>query len=193
MQDYIILKTMDETAARTDEIVTTNWSFFQEELRGFVYKRVKDKELTDDIIHDIFIKAQTRIAQLQQEQKFTNWIYQIARNTIIDHFRKQSKTIHPSDLDWDSDVKNFNECVSNALKSLLPTLPEKYRVALQLTEFENLSQLELADRLGISYSGAKSRVQRARQMLKDKMDERLIVKTDCYGNAIVCRNRTRCC
>lgn len=184
---------MDETAARTDEIVTTNWSFFQEELRGFVYKRVKDKELTDDIIHDIFIKAQTRIAQLQQEQKFTNWIYQIARNTIIDHFRKQSKTIHPSDLDWDSDVKNFNECVSNALKSLLPTLPEKYRVALQLTEFENLSQLELADRLGISYSGAKSRVQRARQMLKDKMDERLIVKTDCYGNAIVCRNRTRCC
>jgi RNA polymerase sigma-70 factor (ECF subfamily) len=83
--------------------------------------------------------------------------------------------------------------VSGYLNELLPTLPDKYREALQLTEIENLSQLELAERLGISYSGAKSRVQRARQMLKEKMDEVLIVKTDAYGNAIVCKDRTPCC
>jgi RNA polymerase sigma-70 factor (ECF subfamily) len=176
-----------------DQPAATNWSFFQNELKGFIYKRVKDKALTDDIIQDVFLKAQSKIHQLHESEKFTGWIYQITKNTITDHFRKQSRSIHPSDLDWDNDAQNFNECVSNALKELLPALPEKYREALQLTEMENLSQLELADRLGISYSGAKSRVQRARQMLKEKMDEILIVKTDSYGNAIVCRDRGRCC
>lgn len=176
-----------------DQLAATNWSFFQNELKGFIYKRVKDRALTDDIIQDVFLKAQSKIDQLQESKKFTGWIYQITKNTIIDHFRKLSKNIHPSDLDWDSDAQNFNECVSNVLKELLPTLPEKYREALQLTELENLSQLDLADRLGISYSGAKSRVQRARQMLKEKMDDVLIVKTDTYGNVIVCKDRSNCC
>jgi RNA polymerase sigma-70 factor, ECF subfamily len=174
-------------------IEKTNWSFFQNELRGFVDKRVKDKDLTDDILHDVFIKAQQKIGQLKDTEKVTNWIYQITQNTIIDHFRKESKVIHAADLDWENDAPNFNECVANTLKELLPKLPEKYRTALYMTEIENLSQLEVAKRLGISYSGAKSRVQRARTLLKEMMHEVLIVKTDCYGNAIVCEDRPGCC
>jgi RNA polymerase sigma-70 factor, ECF subfamily len=174
-------------------IANTNWNFFQNELKGFVYKRVKDKALAEDIIQDVFIKAQGKIDQLKNDEKIRGWIYQITKHTIIDHFRKKSKTIDPSDLDWTPDEPNYNECVSNCLKELLPKLPEKYRVALELTEIENLSQLELAQRLGISYPGAKSRVQRARQMLKEKMDEVLVVETDRYGNAIVCKDRPGCC
>jgi len=171
----------------------TNWSFFQNELQGFVFKRVKDKALAEDIVHDVFLKVQDKMSQLKESDKITSWIYQITKNTIIDHFRQQSKSIQASDLNWDDDTPNFNECVANCLNGLLPTLPEKYREALQLTELENLSQLELADRLGISYSGAKSRVQRARKILKDKMDELLIIKTDSYGNVIVCEDRGSCC
>lgn len=171
----------------------TNWSFFQNELQGFVFKRVKDKALAEDIVHDVFLKVQDKMSQLKESEKITSWIYQITKNTIIDHFRKESKSIQTSDLNWDDDTPNFNECVANCLNELLPTLPEKYREALQLTELENLSQLEFADRLGISYSGAKSRVQRARKILKDKMDELLIIKTDSYGNVIVCEDRGSCC
>lgn len=176
-----------------EQSATANLNFFQNELKGFVQKRVKDKAVTEDILHDVFLKVQAKIGQLKESEKITSWIYQITKNTIIDHFRKTSKTINPNDLDWENDTPNFNACVSGYLNELLPTLPDKYREALQLTEIENLSQLELAERLGISYSGAKSRVQRARQMLKEKMDEVLIVKTDAYGNAIVCKDRTPCC
>lgn len=176
-----------------EQLASENLSFFQNELKGFVHKRVKDKAITEDILHDVFLKVQAKIGQLQESEKITNWIYQITRNTIIDHFRKASKTISAHDLDWENDTPNFNACVAGYLNQLLPTLPEMYREALQLTEIEDLSQLELAERLGISYSGAKSRVQRARQMLKEKMDEVLIVKTDAYGNAIVCKDRTACC
>lgn len=166
--------------------------FFQNELKGFVYKRVKDKSLAEDIVHDVFLKVQSKAGQLKAREKITGWIYQITRNAIIDHYRRQSKSINPSELDWENDVPNFNECVSEYLKSLLPSLPCKYREALELTELQNLSQLELAQHLGISYSGAKSRVQRARQMLKAKMDALIIVETDAYGNAIVCKGRKGC-
>jgi RNA polymerase sigma-70 factor, ECF subfamily len=173
--------------------VTLNWNKVQNELKGFVYKRVKDKALTEDIVHDVFLKVQGKIQQLKEEEKVFGWIYQITRNTIIDHYRKTSKTIHQQDIDWDSNPPNFNECVSGVIAELIPTLPDKYRVPLQMTELENLSQLDVAEKLNLNYSTAKARVQRARQMLRNKIDEVLIVKTDGYGNVILCKDRGSCC
>lgn len=173
--------------------VTLNWNKVQNELKGFVYKRVKDKALTEDIVHDVFLKVQGKIQQLKEEEKVFGWIYQITRNTIIDHYRKTSKTIHQQDIDWDSNPPNFNECVSGVIAELIPTLPDKYRIPLQMTEIENLSQLDVAEKLNLNYSTAKARVQRARQMLRNKIDEVLIVKTDGYGNVILCKDRGSCC
>jgi RNA polymerase sigma-70 factor (ECF subfamily) len=176
-----------------ESTVGINLDFFQQELKGFVYKRVKDRSLTDDIVHDVFLKVQNKIGQLHEQTKLTSWIYQITKNAIIDHYRRQSRNLNTADLDWDNDAPNFNECVTRCLQNMMTTLPDKYREALQLADVENLPQLELAERLGMSYSGAKSRVQRARQMLKAKVDETLIIKLDAYGNVIVCENRTKCC
>jgi RNA polymerase sigma-70 factor, ECF subfamily len=176
-----------------EQLTIENLSLFQNELKGFVFRRVKDMSLTEDIIHDVFLKVHANFSQLKNTGKVTSWIYQIAQNTITDHFRKQRRKIDLDDLDWESEVPNFNACVIRYLNELLYTLPDIYREALQLTEIENISQLELAQRLHISYSGAKSRVQRARQILKEKIEEVLIVKTDCNKNVIICKDRTPCC
>jgi RNA polymerase sigma-70 factor, ECF subfamily len=173
--------------------VTLNWNNVQNELKGFVYKRVKDKALTEDIVHDVFLKVQDKIQQLKESEKVFGWIYQITRNTIIDHYRRTSKTINPKDIDWESNPPNFNECVSGVISDLIPTLPDKYRIPLEMTELKNMSQIEVAEKLNLTYSTAKTRVQRARQMLKDKMDEVLIVKTDGYGNVILCKDKSNCC
>lgn len=170
-----------------------NWNSVQSELKGFVFKRVKDKALTEDIVHDVFLKVQGKIHQVKESDKLFGWIYQITRNTITDHYRKNSKVIKPSDLDWESAAPNFNECVSGVIAELIPTLPEKYRIPLEMTEIQNLSQLEVAEKLNLSYTAAKTRVQRARKLLREKIDEVLVVKTDGYGNVTVCRNRTACC
>ena len=172
---------------------TLNWRNVQNELRGFVYKRVKDKALTDDIVQDVFLKVQSKIVQLKDNEKIFGWIYQITRNTIVDHFRKNSKQIDVSDVDWESSPPNFNECVSGVISELIPTLPEKYRVPLEMTELQNRSQLEVAEALDLTYTAAKARVQRARKMLKEKIDEILIVKTDGYGNVTICKNRKASC
>ena len=170
-----------------------NWENVQSELKGFVYKRVRDRALTEDIVHDVFLKVQSKIHQVKESDKLFGWIYQITRNTITDHYRRNSKTVNPKDIDWESSPPNFNDCVSNAINELIPTLPDMYRIPLEMTEIENLSQLEVAEKLNLNYTTAKARVQRARQILKDKLDEILIVKTDGYGNVILCQDRGPCC
>jgi RNA polymerase sigma-70 factor (ECF subfamily) len=76
---------------------------------------------------------------------------------------------------------------------MIPTLPEMYRVPLEMTEIQNISQMEVAEKLGLNYTTAKARVQRARQMLREKLEEILIVKTDGFGNVILCKDRGPCC
>lgn len=171
---------------------TIIWNKTRQELKNFVYRKVKDNALAEDIVQDVFLKVYTRFDQLKDTEKLHSWIYQITRNTITDHFRNQSKLINAQDLDWDNDHSSFNDCVSSCLGEMLSTLPEKYREAIELTELKNLSQTDLAGKLNISYSGAKSRVQRARQMLKEKMEEQYRIKVDAYGNVIVCEYRTPC-
>lgn len=170
-----------------------NWNSVQRELKGFIYKRVRDKALTEDIVHDVFLKVQSKIHQVKETDKLFGWIYQVTRNTITDHYRKNAKSINPRDIDWESAPPNFNDCVSNAINELIPTLPEMYRVPLEMTEIQNMSQLEVAEKLGLNYTTAKARVQRARQMLRAKLEEILIVKTDGFGNVILCKDRGPCC
>jgi len=168
------------------------WTETQGALKAFIHRRVRDKAVAEDILQDVFVKMYTRMDQVTDSEKITPWIYQIARNTITDYFRSQSKSVSWLDLNWESDQPNLNDCVHACLKEMLLTLPAKYRQAIELTELENLSQMQLAERLNISYSGAKSRVQRARQMLKRKMDEKYTIKVDAYGNVTVCENRGPC-
>jgi RNA polymerase sigma-70 factor (ECF subfamily) len=169
-----------------------SWSRTQQQLNGFIYKRVKDHAVADDITQDVLVKAFSKMTQLQDSERFSGWIYQIARNSIVDHFRAKSKEISISDLDWESDDKSLNACVETCLKEMLLTLPEPYREALELVEMKNFSQQALAEKLGISYSGAKSRVQRARQMLKEQMDKNYLIKMDGYGNVVKCENILPC-
>ncbi len=168
------------------------WLQTESHLRSFVYRKVKDKALAEDIVQDVFLKVYSQINNLKDSEKITGWIYQITRNVITDHFRKQAKSLYAEEPELAGEQSNYNECVVSCLTDMLQNLPAKYREALELTEFENLSQLQLAERLQISYSGAKSRVQRARQLLREKMDQAYNIKVDAYGNAIVCKDRLPC-
>lgn len=169
-----------------------SWEQTQRQLAGFVYKQVKDRALADDITQDILIKVFSKMSQVQDSDRLSGWMYQIARNSIVDHFRKKPKAITVEDLNWESNDMSLNACVETCLSDMLLTLPEPYREALKLVELQNLSQQDLAEKLGISYSGAKSRVQRARQMLKERMNSAYDIKLDNYGNVVKCENIGPC-
>ncbi|MFZ5970075.1 MAG: sigma-70 family RNA polymerase sigma factor [Bacteroidota bacterium] len=162
------------------------------ELKRFVNRRVKSRTDAEDIVHDVFVKAQLKEDQLKEAEKFTAWIYQITRNSIIDYYRKKKKVLDEPALTETEEYNLFNDCVFRCLQQLMHTLPSPYREAILLAEVDQVPQKELAVRLGISYSGAKSRVQRARQMLKEKMTDLYHIRTDGFGNVVQCENRQPC-
>ena len=148
------------------------WETFSVPLQQFIRRRVPDPHSTDDILQDVFLKIHTRIDTLQQQDRLAAWIYQIARNAIADYYRAQRpttelpETLPVSDEPADDDaVRELLPCVA----AMVDRLPDAYREALRLTEYEGLSQKALSERLGISFSGAKSRVQRARAKIKEQL------------------------
>lgn len=173
--------------------LSSTWNSLYVELLTFVLAKVKDRPTAEDIVHDVFIKVHNKSHQLKESDKIVGWIYQITRNAVADHYRSNKKNVESAIIDWESGYHEFNECVAYCLKSLMGRLPEEYRVPLELAELDGLSQYEIADKLNISYSGARSRVQRARRLLRKKLDELYTIKTDAYGNVILCENKIPCC
>ena len=148
-------------------IVTTEkvWEDFNAGLKRFILKRVPDNQSAEDILQDVFLKVHAHIDTLKEEDKLPAWIYQIARNAITDYYRQQQKAAiefpEVSDVPEDPLDDVINE-LAPCIKAMVDSLPDDYRQALILTEYEGLTQREMGVRLGISLSGAKSRVQRAR-------------------------------
>jgi RNA polymerase sigma-70 factor, ECF subfamily len=147
------------------------WETFSGPLQQFIRRRVPDSHSAEDILQDVFLKIHTRIDTLHQQDRVAAWIYQIARNAIADYYRAQrpisdvpETLTAPDDLD-DNVVEELLPCVA----AMVDALPDAYREALRLTEYERLSQKELSKHLGISFSGAKSRVQRARAKIKEQL------------------------
>jgi len=172
------------------------WMTFHTPLLQFVRRRVADKASAEDILQDVFLKAHTHIDTLSDTAKLQSWLYQLTRNAVIDHYRRTRVTITLSE-----DVPAFaqedeNDAVAQltpAVKAMVAALPDIYHEALRLTEYEGLTQKELAERLGISVSGAKSRVQRARQMLRQMLLDCCHFELDRRNAIISYQPRCACC
>jgi RNA polymerase sigma-70 factor, ECF subfamily len=163
-----------------------------QKIKRYVTHKIRNKEDVQDIVQNVFVKVQLHEGELRESEKIIGWIYRITRNSITDYYRLRKKEQAGVWIEPQEDRHFFNECVEQCLSVLSNELPEPYKEALLLSEQEAISQIELAKRWGISYSGAKSRVQRARLLLKEKMETLYRIKTDAYGNVIVCENRGPC-
>jgi RNA polymerase sigma-70 factor (ECF subfamily) len=71
----------------------TIWKAFHQELFNFINKRVKDKDISKDILQDVFIKIHLKLKTLSDKDKLASWVYQITRNSILDYFRKQKPKV----------------------------------------------------------------------------------------------------
>lgn len=145
------------------------WNKYHDNLLAFIRKRVNDKFAAEDILQDIFIRILTRIDTLKNRSRLESWLYQITRHAIIDFYRS-SKLLDelPEWLEQPQvgrEEANRRE-LSTCLAPMIQQLPEKYCHAVQFSEIEGRTQQEIAEIENISLSGAKSRVQRGRTLLR---------------------------
>ena len=164
------------------------WQAHRDALYRFVLKRVRHEAAAEDIVQEVLVKAYTRQETLKDPSKLRPWLYQITRNAIIDYYRlqKPSQAV-PDELIYEDPGEEDNRAereLARCLVPLLDQLPEPYRYALRLAEFEGAKQREVASRLGLSLSGAKSRVQRARKMLRGVLLKCCQVELDRRGGVV---------
>ena len=171
-------------------------------IKGFVGNRIRDHALAEDITHDVLLKITTRLDSLDKAERIEAWAFRIARNSIADYFRSAKPTehfqedVHSKERMSASETDTFDEEyrlrseIAAYIRSVVETLPPIHREALLLTEYDGLSQVELANRLGLSVSAAKSRVQRARAVLKAQIERCCRWSTDRYGSVIDVQART---
>lgn len=150
------------------------WHEYHSSLRSFIKSRIIDDTATDDTLQNVFLKMHTGLASLKDKTKLKSWLYQIARNAIIDYFRSRKPTVEVPEWlpqpETDPGEKVAQE-LSKCLQPMIQLLPENYREAIILSELNGLTQKEVAQVQGISISGAKSRVQRGRAILKNMLAE----------------------
>ncbi len=166
---------------------TSAWQAYRTSLFHFVLKRVADPADAEDLVQEVLIKAYTNFATLQDATKVRPWLYQIARNAIIDFYRQHKPLAEladdlpaPAALTEDASEAEFAQC----LTPLIEQLPANYRQAIRLAEIEGLTQQEVASAQGLSLSGAKSRVQRGRKLLKSILLQCCQVEVDRRGSVI---------
>jgi len=167
------------------------WQEFAGKLGQFIRARVTDPATAEDILQDVFVKIHKRLGSLKDPAKLESWIYLIARHAIIDHYRARKETVEvPETLPAEAETGDTEfEGLKAAFRRMIESLPEAYREALVLTDYEGLTQPELAQRLGISLSGAKSRVQRGRARLRAMLDACCTFEFDRRGKVIECEPR----
>ena len=135
------------------------------------------------------MKIHANLDTLKDDQKLQSWIYQITRNSIIDYYRRkqfQLKVEFPTDLPLE-ETQELNEAIkeiSSCIRPMVERLSDNYMHALEFTEFGGLTQKQLSKQLGISSSGAKSRVQRGREKLKELLLNCCNFEFDRLGNII---------
>lgn len=155
-------------------------------------RKVKDASAREDILHEVFIKFALKADALNHQDNLCGYLFRIADNAVIDYFRRERKFILPGDENLfekavpPPPANDYYRLADCCLKSFIEKLPPKYEAALILTELEGKSQKETAEKLGISYSGFKSRIQRARVMLKKAILECCDYRFDKYGNIVGC-------
>lgn len=181
--------------------IQTVWGKYGNKVRNFLRSRVRNPEDAEDLLQEILIKTYQNLSSVKDPKSFQSWLFKIARNALTDYYRKSASTISEQQLpemmamrdesfDWE---ENIHQELSNCIKPFINSLPKIYRDALQEVELNGVSQKKLAEKLGISHSAIKSRVQRGREMLTKLFQTCCEYQLDSRGNIIDYKNKSSCC
>lgn len=176
--------------------VETIYQDFDTHLRRFLSRRLPDSVAVEDVLQETYLRIHRRADSLREPGSLQAWVYQIARNALIDHYRRQpghAELPESIAVPDDGDDDDAGQELARSMRDMLSCLPDKDRQALLLTEFEGMTQAALAAHLGLSLSGAKSRVQRAREKLRDALLDCCHVELDRLGRVLHYEPRCATC
>lgn len=173
--------------------ISAIWLDYKDALRNYILRIVKDKEMANDLSHEVLMKVYASCCSNRPIKNIRSWLFQIAYNTCMDYFRKQSKKTEINCEPHATDENPIYREASEFVEPLINLLPEKYGQPLRMADIKGLKQQEVADKLGLSLTATKSRIQRARVLLKEKITECFNVEVDKNGIPMAFDIKESCC
>jgi RNA polymerase sigma-70 factor (ECF subfamily) len=173
-------------AGKTDAPAGVLWREFSTPLRKFLRARTHTKADAEDLLQEVFVRIQKRLPDLREPAKLQGWVYRIARNTVIDHYRTRREHL-PLDFELEADDPEGRDVVdlSGSLRNFIAA-------PLVRHEFQGEPLQEVATALGLSLTATKSRVRRARLMLREMLDQCCRFEFDQRGRVIEAIPRGEC-
>ena len=161
-------------------------------LSSFIYSKVFDREITEDIFQDTFIKVIRTLKQgkYNEEGKFYPWVMRIAHNLIVDHFRKNNRMPrYESGPDYNifsvmqestlnAEKQLIKDQIESDIRELIGQLPEDQQVVLQMRMYQDMSFKEIAENTGVSINTALGRMRYALINLRKLIEQHQIVLTN---------------
>ncbi len=171
------------------------WRQFHQQLLAFIYSKVNDHTIAEDILQEVFIKVYQKVERLTDKDKLQPWLYQICRNTIIDYYRSKKLVILdgglPEEIATDQtpqDQAQLNRCI----KLLIANLSDKYNDILMRNDLLGEKQQAIAKQHNLSIAAVKSRVIRGREQLKSKLQACCDWEFNEQGPEATCKSNCGC-
>ena len=165
---------------------------YQKRVYGFIYSKVHDPDLADDIFQDAFIKVvkNLRLGKYNDEGRFLSWVIRIAHNLIMDHYRKIKRLPkHESKIENFDLLDRLAEQNSSIEESMIETqihadlsllieeLPDSQKEVLRMRLFQDMSFKDIGDQTGVSINTALGRMRYAVINLRKMIEERNLIFT----------------
>jgi len=164
----------------------------QSKIFGFIYSKISDRDISNDIFQDTFIKVirTLKLKSYNEEGKFLPWVMRIAHNLIIDHYRKNKKmpmfreteefSIFSIMTDDSLTIENkiIREQVEIDLKKLIEELPADQKEVLVMRMYQDMSFKEISEVTGVSINTALGRMRYALMNMRKVIDKHQIILTN---------------
>ncbi|MFD2550802.1 RNA polymerase sigma factor [Bizionia sediminis] len=159
---------------------------------SFIYSKVYDRDITDDIFQDTFVKVikTLKLGKYNEEGKFLPWVMRIAHNLIIDHFRKNNRmpkfsntgdfnifsVLHDNALDAEGSI--IKDQVAHDIRRLIEELPDDQKEVLIMRMYNNMSFKEISEKTGVSINTALGRMRYALINMRKIIEKNNIILTN---------------
>ncbi len=164
----------------------------QQRLFSFIYSKVKDRDITEDIFQDTFIKVIRTLKKgnYNEEGKFLPWVVRISHNLIIDHFRKSNRMPKFKNTDefdifsvigdgaLNAEKRIIKEQIHADVKELINELPNEQKEVLVMRMYNDMSFNEISENTGVSINTALGRMRYALINLRKLIEKNKIILVD---------------
>lgn len=164
----------------------------KQKIYSFIYSKVYDRNITEDIFQDTFIKVIRTLkrGKYNEEGKFLPWVMRIAHNLVIDHFRKNNRmpkfdnagefSIFSvlSDSSLNAEKSMIKDQVESDVRRVIEELPEDQRQVLLMRMYQDMSFKEISERTGVSINTALGRMRYALINMRKVIEQNNIILTN---------------